>query len=80
MVTESKASGGGAPRGRIRGFEAEHVWWSTNTSYCDPVSLWQNGRIESFNSRLRDEILTLEILLHVGDSFHAGRAPQELEL
>jgi transposase-like protein len=80
MVTESKASGRFAPRGRIRGFEAERVWWSTNTSYCDPVSLWQNGRIESFNSRLRDEILTLEILLHVGDSFHAGRAPQELEL
>ena len=32
-----------------------------NTSYCDPGSPWQNGRIESFNSRLRDELLTLEI-------------------
>jgi putative transposase len=27
-----------------------------NTSYCDPGSPWQNGRIESFNSRLRDEL------------------------
>ena len=32
-----------------------------NTSYCDPGSPGQNGRIESFNSRLRDELLTLEI-------------------
>jgi transposase InsO family protein len=32
-----------------------------NTSYCDPGSPWQNGRIESLNSRLRDELLTLEI-------------------
>ena len=32
-----------------------------NTSYCDPGSPWQNGRIESFNSRLRDELLTPEI-------------------
>jgi transposase InsO family protein len=31
------------------------------TSYCDPGSPWQNGRIESFNSRLRDELLGLEV-------------------
>ena len=30
------------------------------TSYCDPGSPWQNGRIESFNSRLRDELLSRE--------------------
>ena len=30
-------------------------------SYCDPGSPWQNGRIESFNSRLRDELLTREV-------------------
>ena len=30
-------------------------------NYCDPGSPWQNGRIESFNSRLRDELLTREV-------------------
>ncbi|MSO38032.1 MAG: hypothetical protein EXQ69_07255 [Acidimicrobiia bacterium] len=34
---------------------------SQNASYCDPGSPWQNGRIESFNSRLRDELLTREV-------------------
>ena len=29
--------------------------------YCDPGSPSQNGRIESFNSRLRDEQLTREV-------------------
>ncbi|MEI8126978.1 MAG: integrase core domain-containing protein [Actinomycetota bacterium] len=48
-----------------------------NTSYCDPGSPWQNGRSESFNSTLRDELLTLKSLLYVGDSIHAGSAPQE---
>ena len=27
-----------------------------NSSYCDPPSPWQNGRIESFDSMLRDEL------------------------
>jgi putative transposase len=30
-------------------------------NYCDMGSPWQNGRIESFNSRLRDELLTREV-------------------
>ena len=30
-------------------------------NYCDRGSPWQNGRIESFNSRLRDELLTHEV-------------------
>ena len=30
-------------------------------NYCDSGSPWQNGRIESFNSRLRDELLTKEV-------------------
>ena len=30
-------------------------------NYCDPDSPWQNGCIESFNSRLRDELLTREV-------------------
>ena len=32
-----------------------------DASYVDPGSPWQNGRIESFNSRLRDELLSREI-------------------
>ena len=31
-------------------------------NYCDPGSPWQNGRLESFNSRLRDELQTREVL------------------
>ena len=30
-------------------------------NYCDPGSLCQNSRIESFNSRLRDKLLTKEV-------------------
>jgi putative transposase len=30
-------------------------------NYCDPGSPWQNGRIESCNSGLRDELLTREV-------------------
>ena len=32
-----------------------------NTSSGDPASPWQNGRIESFNSRLQDELLSREV-------------------
>jgi hypothetical protein len=32
-----------------------------NTSYFDPGSPWHDGRIESFNLRLRDGLLTLGI-------------------
>ena len=31
-------------------------------NYCDPGSPWQNGRLGSFNSRLRDELQTREVL------------------
>ena len=30
-------------------------------NYCDPDSPWKNRCIESFNSRLRDELLTREV-------------------
>ena len=30
-------------------------------NYCDSGSPWPNGLIESFNSRLRDELLTKEV-------------------
>jgi len=32
-----------------------------NTRYCDPGSPWQNGGIDSFNSRLCEGLLTLGI-------------------
>ena len=31
------------------------------TLFIDPGSPWQNGYVESFNSRLRDELLNVEI-------------------
>ena len=33
----------------------------TNTLYIEPGASWQNGIIESFNSRLRDKLLSSEI-------------------
>ena len=32
-----------------------------HATYCDPGSPWQNGRIESFTAKLRDELLTREV-------------------
>jgi putative transposase len=33
----------------------------TDAPYIDPGSPWQNGIVESFNGRLRDELLSSEI-------------------
>lgn len=33
---------------------------STGTAYIEPGSPWQNAYVESFNSRLRDELLNVE--------------------
>lgn len=33
----------------------------TDALYIDPRSPWQNGIVESFNGRLRDELLSSEI-------------------
>ncbi len=33
----------------------------TDTLYIEPGAPWQNGIVESFNSRLRDELLSREI-------------------
>ncbi len=33
---------------------------STATAYIDPGSPWQNAWVESFNARLRDEVLDVE--------------------
>jgi len=48
------------------GFIAERVrWWlrriGVETLYIEPGSPWGNGYIESFNGRLRDELLNVEI-------------------
>jgi hypothetical protein len=33
-----------------------------HATYCDPGSPWQNGRIKSLTAKLRDELLTREVL------------------
>lgn len=38
-----------------------------DTLYIEPGSPWENGYIESFNSRLRDELLNGEIFLHIDE-------------
>ncbi len=37
------------------------------TLYIEPGSPWENGYAESFNSRLRDELLNGEIFLHIDE-------------
>ena len=38
-----------------------------NTLYIAPGSRWENGYIESFNSRLRDELLNRELFLSINE-------------
>ena len=38
-----------------------------NTLYIEPGSPWENGYMESFNSRMRDELLAGELFLHVDE-------------
>jgi len=40
---------------------------NVETLYIEPGSPWENGYIESFNSRLRDELLNGEIFLHIDE-------------
>ncbi len=35
------------------------------TLFIKPGSLWENGYVESFNSRMRDELLNGELFLHI---------------
>ena len=47
------------------------AWLKNNkikTIYIDPGSPWQNGYIESFHSRLRDECFNRELLLNVPEA------------
>ena len=38
-----------------------------DTLYIAPGSPWENGYVESFNSRLRDELLNRELFLHIDE-------------
>jgi putative transposase len=38
-----------------------------DTLYVEPGSPWENGYIESFNSKLRDELLNRELFLHIDE-------------
>jgi putative transposase len=38
-----------------------------DTLYLAPGSLWENGYVESFNSKLRDEFWNLELFLHIDE-------------
>jgi transposase InsO family protein len=40
----------------------------TGTLYIDPGSPWQNGIVESFNGRLRDELLSSEIFAALAEA------------
>jgi putative transposase len=37
------------------------------TLYVAPGSPWENGYVESFNSKLRDELLNRELFLHIDE-------------
>jgi len=54
---------------------------STGSVFIEPGSPWQNAFVESFNGKLRDEFLAMELLLAAGSQSH-GRglppAPQQL--
>ena len=38
-----------------------------NTLFIEPGSPWENGYIESFNGKLRDELLDRELFLHIDE-------------
>jgi transposase InsO family protein len=50
--------------------EAVQKWLrktGVDTLYIAPGSPWENGYVESFNSRLRDEFLNRELFLHIDE-------------
>ena len=51
--------------GRVRQF-LEKI--DVGTSYIEPGSPWQNGYVESFNSRFRDECLACEVFTNVNEA------------
>jgi transposase InsO family protein len=48
--------------------EVESTDHQIKTVYIDPGSPWQNGYIESFHSRFRDEYLSREMLLNLHEA------------
>ncbi len=63
----------GAKRRHAKPFIAHQVQQSLSDKkikaiYIDPGSPWQNGFIESFHNRLRDECLNREVLLSVAEA------------
>jgi transposase InsO family protein len=48
------------------------------TAYIEPGSPWENGYVESFNARLRDELLNGEIFYHSVGEDQAPRASPRL--
>jgi len=40
----------------------------TNTLYIEPGTPWQKGIVDSFNSRLRDELLSSEIFTTLAEA------------
>ena len=51
--------------GKVQQWLKEH---QIKTIYIDPGSPWQNGYIESFHSRFRDECLDRELLLNLREA------------
>ena len=47
------------------------------TLYIEPGSPWENGYIESFNGKLRDELLNMEIFDTLGEAKGVGRTLAE---
>ncbi len=44
------------------------AWLGVQTLYIEPGSPWENGYCESFNSKLRDELLDGEIFYTLGEA------------
>jgi len=53
-----------SPKRSNSGYEKNQI----KTLYIDPGSPWQNGYIESFHSRFRDECLNREWLLNLPEA------------
>jgi transposase InsO family protein len=49
------------------------------TAYIAPASPWENGYIESFHARLRDELLDGEIFLHAEGTDHRRKLVPSLQ-
>ena len=45
----------------------------TGTAYIEPGSPWQNAYVESFNARLRDELLNAEVFTTLAEAQAPGR-------